>query len=291
MGSFKTISAYFLYAIFIVGIFLYLQFPMPAVRAYLDGRLKSINPELALAMETVSPAFLPPGLKVVNARVSRGEKNLVRIDRARVSPELLILFKKMKKTGFEADLAGGEIHGQAVLDGKKPSGHVQITTDFSQVHLERIDAVANNERFSLSGPVEGQATYEGNLSGVGGKTNGSFTVPDLRIKLQTDLFGINELLMGQTQGTISAKGFLLRVKSLTFDGPMAEGKITGTINVKRPFGDSRLNLTGNAKPRPELIARLQETIPAGFLDSRTLGTRGLNFRIGGTAQNPDVSLR
>jgi hypothetical protein len=72
---------------------------------------------------------------------------------------------------------------------------------------------------------------------------------------------------------------------------MAEGKITGSIELRKPIENSQLNLTVNAKPRPELIARLQETIPQGFIDTRSLGTRGMNFRISGSVESPDVSLR
>ena len=89
----------------------------------------------------------------------------------------------------------------------------------------------------------------------------------------------------------SATGQNLRLKSVAFSGPMLEGKVTGTIELRRPFGQSRLNLTGNAKPRPELFARLQETIPQGIVNTRTLGTRGLTFTVRGSIDSPDVSTR
>jgi len=105
------------------------------------------------------------------------------------------------------------------------------------------------------------------------------------------LFGITGLVMDQTDADFSISGGNLRLKSLTFDGTMVEGKISGTIELKHPFAQSRLNLTGNAKPRPELIARLQETIPQGIVNTRTLGTRGLSFRVRGSINSPDLSMR
>jgi hypothetical protein len=72
---------------------------------------------------------------------------------------------------------------------------------------------------------------------------------------------------------------------------MLEGKITGTIELRQPLEQSRLNLTGNAKPQPELFARLQETIPEGVVNTRALGTRGVTFRIRGSLDSPDVSMR
>lgn len=290
MVPFKAIFLYLSYTLLATGLLLYLQFPIPAVRAYLDGRLSAIDPRLTLETKTLSPTILPPGLEIKDAPLSREGEKIVLVDQASVSPDLLSLLQTNKKINFQVRLAGGEIDVQAMMVRKKQSGRYQVAADFSQVHLDRIDAVKTNDRFSLSGIADGQATYVGTRSGAG-KTNGSFSVSSLRVTLQTAVFGIDELVVGQVEGTISGNGRIIRVKTLTFDGPMAEGKITGTIELKGPFGQSLLNLTGNAKPRPELFAQLQEIIPKGFVDPRTLGTRGLNFKINGRVDNPAVSMR
>jgi type II secretion system protein N len=290
MGSFKTICAYLLYTLVVVALLMYLQFPAPAVKAYLETRISTIDPGLTLTLDTISPTVLPPGLSVTNANVNRNEDLLVRIDRGSISPVLLSLFRKNKEVSFTLDLGGGEIEGQALLDRNGAGDQVQVAVDISQVRLEQIDAVKTNDTFSLAGAGEGQVTYDGRLTGTG-KTNGTFTLSDLQITLHQDLFGIDELLLGQAVCTFSGNNRVLRVKSLTFDGPMAEGKITGSIELRKPIENSQLNLTVNAKPRPELIARLQETIPQGFIDTRSLGTRGMNFRISGSVESPDVSLR
>lgn len=290
MGPFKTIFIYLIFTLAVTALILYLQFPIRAARAYLDGRLSAIDPALTLATGTLSPTVLPPGLEINDAPLSRAGKKIVQIDHASVSPDLLSLLQKNKRASIQIRLAGGDVDGEAIMVKSKPAGRYQVKADFSQIHLDRVDAVKTNDRFSLSGIADGQATYEGSRSG-GGKSNGVFTVSSLRITPQTPVFGINELILGQAEGTISGDGRILRIKSLTFDGPMAEGKITGTIELRKPFGQSRLNLTGNAKPRPELIGRLQETIPAGFVDFRTLGTRGLNFGVRGPIDNPNVSMR
>jgi type II secretion system protein N len=124
-----------------------------------------------------------------------------------------------------------------------------------------------------------------------GMTNGLLNVSDLHITLKAPFFGISDLVMDQTDADFSVSRGNLRLKSLTFDGPMFEGKITGTIQLRDPFEQSRLMLTGNAKPRPEMIARLQETIPQGLVNTQTLGTRGLSFRVRGSIDNPDVTMR
>ena len=290
MVSLKAFFAYLLYTIMIAALFLYVLFPAEAVKVYLNSQLSAIEPTLTLEAKTLRPSVLPPGLKITDANLNLKNKKMIHIDSARVSPQLSSLLVDNKKMEFQVHLANGTITGNAIIKGKNPSGRYQITSDLSQVHIDRIDAIQANDGFSLSGVLDGRVKYEGNRSGIG-KTNGSFTVSELRIALQTPLFEINEITIGTAKATISGKNRVLRIKSLTFDGPMAEGKIAGTIELKQPLGKSHLNLTGNVKPRPELFARLQETIPKGLVDPRTLGTRGLNFRISGPFDSPNLSMR
>ncbi len=290
MGSVKAIFAYLLFALLAAAFFLVLLFPEQAVKAYIDGRLTAIDPSLTMTAETIRPATLPPGLKMTGIDFIRDGIRLVHFNDARVSPDLMTLLGDSKQARFQARLADGTINGRAVIQGTGPSERVRVEADLSQIRIEQLDRVKTNDRFTLSGTLGGHMKLDGNRSPKGG-SSGSLTASELRITLKAPFFGIAELVMGQADATFSVNRQNLRLQSLTFDGPMAEGKISGTIMLKRPLGQSRLNLTGNVKPRPELFARLQETIPKGFLNPRALGTRGLNFRVRGSIDDPDVSMR
>ncbi|WP_218188129.1 type II secretion system protein GspN [Desulfosarcina cetonica] len=124
-----------------------------------------------------------------------------------------------------------------------------------------------------------------------GGVNGRLSVAGLKIQLKEPFFSLNDLVMEKTDAEFTMSGGNIRLTALTFDGPMVEGRITGVIDIRQPMQDSRLNLSGNVKPRPDLIARLQESLPAVLENVRTLGTRGLNFRVRGTIDNPDLSMR
>jgi type II secretion system protein N len=109
--------------------------------------------------------------------------------------------------------------------------------------------------------------------------------------LKAPILGIGELVMDQTNAEFSISRQSLRLKALTFEGPMLEGRINGTIDLRRPLEKSRLNLSGNVKPRPELVARLQETVTTETINPSVLGTRGMTFRVRGTIDSPDVPMR
>ena len=289
MVSVKSLFAYLSFALFAAVVFLYLLFPEEAVKAYMDGRLAVIDPSLTMAAETMRPA-IPPGLKMTGVDLNRDSTRLIHFDDARVSPVLTTLIGDTRQARFLAHLADGTIQGQATLEGSGPSARLHVEADLDQIRVDRIDAVRTNGRVTLSGALKGHVTHDRGPTSAG-KTSGLLTISALRIALKSAFFGIGELVMEQTDIEFSATGQNLRLNSVAFSGPMLEGNIAGTIDLRRPFGQSRLNLTGNAKPRPELFARLQETIPQGIVNTRTLGTRGLTFTVRGSIDSPDVSTR
>ena len=289
MISVKAIFAYLLFALLATTLFLVLLFPDQAIKAYLDGRLAAIDPSLSMVVKTIRPA-LPLGLKMLDVDLNRDGARLAHFEDARVSPDLATLLQEKKQVRFQAHIAGGTINGRATMEPAGRSGPLRVEADISEIRLDKLDAINANAPFILTGSLKGRMTHDGARAPMG-MTSGLLTVPDLHITLKTPFFGITELVMDQTDADFSLSGGSLRLKSLTFDGPMVEGKITGTIELRHPFEQSRLNLTGNAKPRPELVARLQETLPKGIVNTQTLGNRGLTFRVRGSIDNPDMSMR
>ncbi|WP_319409238.1 type II secretion system protein GspN [uncultured Desulfosarcina sp.] len=289
MVSAKTILAYLLYALLAAILFLVLLFPDQAVKAYVDSRLAAIDPSLSMEAETIRPA-MPPGLKMTGVDLNRNNVRLAHFEDARMSPDLATVLQDKKQVRFQARIAGGTVNGRATLEDTGPAGPLRVEAVLSDIRLGKLDAIKTHVPFALSGSLNGRMTHDGTRAPTG-MTNGLLNVSDLHITLREPFFGISELVMDQTDADFSVSSGNLRLKSLTFDGPMVEGKITGTIELRQPVEQSRLNLTGNAKPRPELLARLQETLPQGIVNTRTLGTRGLTFRVRGSIDDPDLSMR
>jgi type II secretion system protein N len=289
MGPMKTIFAYLLFALLAVCVFLYFLFPDETVRAYVDNRLAGIDPSLSITADAIRPTF-PLAVSFSAVDLIRNGASVIHVDQARVSPALATLFKQQKRLDCMAKLAGGTVDGRLFIEGGGPSSRLRAEADLTAIRLERIEALSSLDRFTLTGPLNGRLTHDG-ARAPAGQANGLLTAPGLRITLNAPVFGIAELVMDQTEADFSLAGQTLRLKALTFNGPLVEGKISGRIEIEAPFGLSRLRLNGNLKPQPELFAQLQDTLPKGIINPRTLGTRGVNFRIYGTIDNPDVSMR
>jgi len=290
MVSVKTLFGYLIYAALAVLFFLYLLFPDQALRTYIADRVTAIDPALDLSMEPIRPT-LTVGLKTDALDLTRDGVRLLHIDDARVTPDLLKLIRKRRQGRFSARWAQGTVDGLASLPSDAPAWRMEA--DIQGVSLEKLDlpqALHADEHFALAGVLNGRLTHEGGHS-PRGTSNGALTLSGLSIALSTPVAGIDKLIMDKANVEFSVKSTTLQVKTVTFDGPMLEGRISGSIQLKTPIGHSRLNLSGNAKPRPELIAKLQETLPKGLVNMRSMGNRGLPFRIRGTIDNPDVAMR
>ena len=287
MVSAKTIFAYILYALLAMAVFMVLLFPGQAVTAYMNRRLAAMDPLLSMEAASVRPT-LPPGIKMTGVDVRHDRLHLAHCEKARMSAAMGSLLKEERRIRYQARLAGGDIRGQAVLVANGPAELSRAEADLDRIRLDRLDAVKAIERFGLSGTLKGHLTHDGGGTPAA-VTNGKLTADGLRISLKKPFYGISEIVVDQADTEFSIKGKSLNIKTLSFGGPMVEGKIDGSIQLRTPFGQSRLNLSGNAKPQPEMLARLQEIIPEGLVNPRTLGTRGLSFRLRGSVDDPKVS--
>lgn len=289
MGVFKTTLAYLLFALLAVAVFLYVLFPGETVKAYIDNRLAAMDPSLTVHIDSIRPA-LPAALALGDIDLAREGNRLIHVDRASLAPVLATLFKAEKKLECKASLADGSVLGWLILQNENSPNRMRAEAELTTIRLENIEALNALDRFTLNGPLNGRLTHDGGRAPYG-KASGLLTAPGLKITLKEPVFGIEEVVMDKSEAEFTLTGQTLRLKALTFDGDLVEGKIRGRIELDVPFGLSRLKLNGNLKPKPDLFAKLQETLPKGIINPRTLGTRGMNFRINGTVENPDVSMR
>ena len=140
--------------------------------------------------------------------------------------------------------------GQATVASAGPAGGLQVEAHLSQIHLDQLDIINKNLHYTLTGILNGRLTHDGGRA-PRGMTSGLLTAAELRIALKTPFFGISELVMDQAEADFSISGKNLRLKALTFNGPMLEGKMTGTLeshfNLNQPGLHHRLRLCGRGR--------------------------------------------
>lgn len=80
----------------------------------------------------------------------------------------------------------------------------------------------------------------------------------------------------------------IQINECVIKGKQADGRISGSVNLKNPFGKSVLDLTVTVKPHHLLIENLQNIFPVkSFLKT---GKGDITIRLCGDIDQPGFSL-
>jgi hypothetical protein len=115
------------------------------------------------------------------------------------------------------------------------------------------------------------------------------------IRMELPLPVIGSFQFKQIQADIGWQGEKLDILSLTAEGVQMDASLSGGIQVKTPFENSRLQITGIVHLKPEMLASLKASfLGAGIPNQKTDGGGQNNFwpfQITGTLEAPLVSLK
>ncbi len=311
MKTTRKILLYALYAAGVTGFFLYYLFPAEAVRDYVAHQVGRAEPNLSLTIAAVAPG-LPPGLTFESAELFHEGRPVATADRIKVTPSLTSLMRQDVVINFHGRIYDGRVKGAAVVPRKGPAGRLKnLEAVFSGVQIGGIEALSALPGYQVTGKLNADIAYhpagKGPTDGDGANAENNdqnnaennaenndgnirFVVLNLVARPSMPLFGIEQIQFTDVQGeAILANPGRVEVKSLAARGGQVNVSVTGAINLARPLNRSALNLTGTITPHPSFIAALGDGFPAAFLMKKRGGGQ-INFRIGGTLENPAFSL-
>ncbi len=139
----------------------------------------------------------------------------------------------------------------------------------------------------------------GLLSLFGAKTTNSsestgtliadINISDCKVELLLPVFNLKSVAFTdiKTKAVITNKK--IQINECIINGNQADGRISGSVNLKNPLGQSVLNLTGNIKPHHLLVENLQNIFPLKSLLKS--GEGSLPVRLYGTIDQPCFSLK
>ncbi len=284
----KKWSAYIIYGIIALLVFLYLLFPSGPVKQAIVRQVESRAPAVAVAIEDIAPT-LPPGISVKNLQVSHQDQPVFRSSRLSVTPAYLTLFSQRKRFNFKGEVYEGTLNGRGAVE-TAPKPFYSADLAFSGVRLGKIEALTEMVRHQVDGIAEGRVQYD-TKTGSFGEGEAEATIKECRVTLETPLFGFESLEVGTVDTVLELKGNTARVKQIRINGRQVTGNASGTIGLHRPLNRSRLDLKGTVKPHPSFIKELGRAVPSRILSMGDYVEKGVPFRISGTLEQPKISLR
>jgi type II secretion system protein N len=288
MGSFQKILLYIAFTAVMAVVFLYLLFPADSLRAYIQAQIEKNAPDVSVEIGQVSATF-PPGIKLANILCEYQELALVTANQATVRPALLKLLGSEKVVNFNLDTSEGRIDGRGVMQVGKQSA-VSVEAEIDRLALQEIAALRAIPEYIITGLLSGKVTYRA-TQGRSGNGEADLVATDARLELVNPMFGLESFNFTSVEAQLNLSPRRLQLRRCNLKGNEVDGEISGSVMLRTPMDQSRLNLSGVLRPHAEFMAKLQTTLPVALLGGKNIGQKGLPFRITGTIDKPGFSLR
>ena len=279
---------YITYVLIILAAFLYLLFPSEEIKSYLIQQAGQIAPETSVDIGKIKPRF-PPGLKFSDMEIALRNKSVIDAREINIIPRYLSLFSDNKIFAVKGVVYQGPFYGEAsVANVSKPEYGADIT--FDAVEVNEISALSDLTPHQMYGNAEGHVKYN-SKNGLYGNGEAEVVINDCRVELNPPLFGFKDLALGRVNAVIELQNREVSIKEITVNGKQVSGSATGAIGLRRPLPLSTVQLNGQIKPHPSLIKELSRVVPAQLLARRDYAENGIPFRISGTIERPNFSLK
>lgn len=284
MGGFKKTLLYALYTGACVAVFLYTLFPEEPVKRYLEGRFAREVSGVVLDIERVRPSF-PPGIAVLRAFILQGEDPFALLEKVRISPALLSLWKPTPALDVSADVFGGGLKGKAVFDSRSFDNVSQVSGSIRGVRLESIHALRQMSENAFSGRLDGRFREAGKEASEPDLT---LTASDVGVELAEGFMGIDTLAFSRCAVAANLEQNRMTLANVEMHGRQFDIRAKGSIVFRAPIGETRLVLSGSLTPHPELMAAMTAD---GMSFKRKPGDEGIAFSVSGTWARPVFQWR
>ncbi|MDA8405103.1 MAG: type II secretion system protein GspN [Desulfobacteraceae bacterium] len=280
------------YAGYIIGVTvlcLYFLFPSDAVTSYINYKINSISPDVKWTLHGVKPAF-PPGLSSDLLEVSLGGKKIIGAEKVKVAPSLISLLTIDKDLRITGDTCDGTVDAKLIVSGAAHAPKIDINAVIDGIQISSIPSLKELKLCQVSGAASGTVVFS-NREAAAGKGNARVKITDSQIRFTPALFGITQVTFKAVTAEFALVGEQVTLKRLDIDSREVSGTATGSMTLMKPIGKSLINITGEATPHPGILKQLGNQFPVELISGMKTKTGGIPFRISGSVEQPNFSLK
>jgi type II secretion system protein N len=288
MSRSKTIVLYAGVALTALAVFLYLRFPADMLKELISTQVSQSAPGVSIDIEKLSPNF-PTGVTLTNIDLRYQNQNIFKADEATIAARLSTLVSDQKSIAYTFLTSGGTIKGRTTFRADDNGSGIDLFARFNSIQLKEIPAIKVFSGYDVAGILDGSASING--SDQNSSSQAVFNISECTLKLIQPLFGLEKLNFQLIEVELDMRGQRAIIKKCDLNGDEVDGRITGSLTVRKPYGQTRLNLSGVLKPQPDFSARLSKMIPVALLSGTNIQRKGIPFKITGTIDSPGYSLR
>jgi type II secretion system protein N len=276
---------------YIIGLFvffLYIGFPSDSIRTYLANRLSNMSPQIRVTIERVKPAF-PPGIRLFNVQIYNQDNFWGSIENIKLIPSLLSLFGSETEFSFQGNAYAGEIKGNAEISTNSPAVSMMVDTTLSGVQVKDVEAIQDVSDYNISGILNATIAYTADARNQ--TVKGTLKLSDSRLELAVPVFNQDLLTFRDVQAEVLLNNQTLTIQRCDITGNQLNASISGSIILNQRTGTKGLNLNANITPHSVLLAELKKSMPLFLLKGGKNAGQDISFKIRGTMEAPEFSLK
>ncbi len=277
------------YIIIVTVFFLYYLFPGDAVTSYINYQINSKSPGVQLSIKELKPSF-PPGMKLFSPDLLHQNQTIINADFLEIKPSYVSLFSNDKTFFIKGDIYDGRLNSTVRIANISASPEFDLDAKFVGVQISRIPAIKEFEAYQISGIADANLVYS-NKKVKAGKGNVSIIVRDSSVRFTPALFGVDQLAFKTINADFEIINQRVTLKKLNIDSREVSGSATGSIILRNPINQSTINLRGEINPHPSLMKQLGKIFPLEMISKKKSKTGGIPFRLTGSLERPNFSLR
>jgi type II secretion system protein N len=291
MNPIRNRILYFIYILAAAAFFIYYLFPSNAAKKYITNQLNKTRSDFSVSIDDIKTSF-PPGLRLHDVGVNHLSVPFMRIKEIKIFPEILSLFRSKTAFCLQGSAYEGLFDGKAYVSGKQSDRRITVDMRLSDIQIRDIPMLRNLFSHEIGGILDGQVNYHSNGGFNGaGTARAEFCISGCTIDLPTPVFNLKNFIFKTIDTHVVLENQNLQIRECVIKGMQMDGKISGSILLKYPGGGSVLDLDGILNPHPSFLSNLENNIPVNFFLKKRPGKKGLEFRIQGTFDRPELSLK
>lgn len=292
MNNKKKIVLYISYIIAVFIFFVYILFPSDAVKTYIEHQLSGIHPDVSISIDDIHPAF-PPGVRLNTVSFYYIRSLLLDAETIKIVPEFFSLFSPKKAFSFKGVAYDGIVNGRA--DIGENAGYINFDADLTGIQLKDIPAIqipadSKKEIYKISGILDGKVTYSNN-NGSDRIMGAKLGISDCSVKLNKPVFNHENFTFSKVEADLTTVKKRLQIKSCTIEGDQVNARLYGSVVTRQTFGSSVLNLKGEIELKPLFFENMKENLLANIFPEKMSGNRSFSFKVGGTFDHPEFTLK
>lgn len=285
----KTMSGrirlnYFLYALLLTGVLLYVRFPSAEVQEYLGGKIAAIIPSTDIQagdFRYVFPTTIRFDRVVIQA--ADGGDELALVENLAVSPVMAGLGLKYSLSG---DLYGGTFRCGLKLS-PMAGKFIMEDMDIAGLDLGRTNFVQRLFQREIEGALDFNGTVAGDLSGKGvGRFEGEVVIRDGGFPLRQPILLVTRMDFQELAAKVSFENELLNLLDGSLKGEKFHAEYAGKLRTANNPETWQLELSGSLMPRQEYTGANPQVLRVVNRLQKQFRKNDLPFRVNGSIVNP-----